>query len=334
MIPWTRKLIGPLFASFSETLYMKKQTFPISLALCLLLITCTKYDRPATTPLTATGATATNVTPVTNGAALTTPFTTAYVEVNSNSFHNPGCFTYGSPAKQVFAFAVIFAANINVDASGNAILYYNPQVQSTLTSGNIAYLQSLGIKVLLSVLGNHENAGWGCFTTYAMADSFAVQCAKAVTQYGLDGIDIDDEYSTCTTNTSSLVLAVSALRAELGTAKYITKALFDDTQYFSATYNGKKAGDILDYGWEMTYGDTDYSGRLQPYINAGMAKSKLAIGVDIGGTDETTAAQFVKNNGYAAVMTYNISTTSQTNLSKITNVLFAKTTSVTANCLQ
>jgi hypothetical protein len=256
------------------------------------------------------------------------------VEVNSNSFHNPGCFTYGSPAKQDFGFAVIFAANINADANGNAVLYFNPQVQSTLNSGNVAYLQSLGIKVLLDVLGNHENAGWGCFTSYAQADSFAVQCARAVTQYGLDGIDIDDEYSTCTTNTNSLVIALSALRAELGSAKYITKALFNDTQYFSATYNGKKAGDILDYGWEMSYGNTNYSGRLQPYVNAGMAKTKLAIGVDIGGTDETTAANFVKNNGYAAVMTYNISTTSQTNLSKVTKALYGKSTNVTANCLQ
>ena len=313
---------------------MKKRTISIPIVLSLLLITCTKYDRQPKSLASAAGASSTAATLVTNGAALTTPFTTAYVEVNSNSFHNPGCFTYGSPAKQVFSFAVIFAANINADANGNAVLYFNPQVQSTLSSGNVAYLQSLGIKVLLTVLGNHENAGWGCFTTYAMADSFAVQCAKAVTQYGLDGIDIDDEYSTCTTNTSSLVIALSALRAELGSTKYITKALFDDTQYFSATYNGKKAGDILDYGWEMSYGNTNYSGRLQPYVNAGMAKTKLGIGVDIGGTDETTAAKFVKNNGYAAVMTYNISTTSQTNLSKVTSALFGSSTSVTANCLQ
>jgi hypothetical protein len=312
---------------------MKKVTFSIPLVLSLLLVTCTKYDnKTLQSPSLTTASAPAAATPL--GAALTTPFTTAYVEVNSNSFHNPGCFTYGSPAKQVFSFAVIFAANINADANGNAVLYFNPQVQSTLTSGNIAYLHSLGIKVLLDVLGNHENAGWGCFTTYAMADSFAVQCAKAVTQYSLDGIDIDDEYSTCTTNTSSLVIALSALRAQLGSSKYLTKALFDDTQYFSATYNGKKAGDILDYGWEETYGNTNYSGRLQPYVSAGMAKSKLAIGVDIGGTDESTAGKFVKNNGYAAVMTYNISTTSQTNLSKVTNALFGKATSVTANCLQ
>lgn len=313
---------------------MKKTTFSIPLALSLLLVTCTKNDNNKTTPASDLSAkTTTSVTPL--GTPVTAPFITAYVEVNSNSFHNPGCYTYGSPAKQDFSFAAIFAANINADASVKPVLYFNPQVQSTLTSGNVAYLQSLGIKVLLTVLGNHENAGWGCFTTYAQADSFAVQCKNAVNTYGLDGIDIDDEYSTCTTNTSSLVIALSALRAELGTTKYLTKALFNDTQYFSATYGGKKAGDILDYGWEMTYGNTNYSGRLAPYVSAGMAKTKLAIGVDIGGTDETTAANFVKTNGYAAVMTYNISTTSQTNLSKVTKALYSnKATNVTANCLQ
>lgn len=314
---------------------MKRTAFHVTICLCLglLLSTCTKYDRqPATTPPLQT--TTASTTLAANAATVTTPFTTAYVEVNSNSFHNPGCFTYGSPAKQVFSFAVIFAANINDSSNGQAELYFNPQVQSTLNSGNVAYLQSLGIKVLLDVLGNHENAGWGCFTSYAQADSFAIQCENAVTKYGLDGIDIDDEYSVCTTNTSSLVLCVSALRARLGTTKYITKALFDDIQYFSATYNGKTAGQILDYGWEETYGNTNYSGRLQPYVSAGMAKTKLSIGVDIGGTDETTAAKFVKSNGYAGVMTYNISTTSKTNLSKVTTALFNSATSVTANCLQ
>lgn len=310
--------------------------FSLTMCFCLglLLAACTKYDRQQNGPVSPQTTAAASTPLAVNGAALTTPFTTAYVEVNSNSFHNPGCFTYGSPAKQVFSFAVIFAANINDSSNGQAELYFNPQVQSTLNSGSVAYLHSLGIKVLLDVLGNHENAGWGCFTSYAQADSFAIQCENAVTKYGLDGIDIDDEYSTCTTNTNSLVLCVSALRSRLGTAKYITKALFDDIQYFSATYNGKTAGQILDYGWEMTYGDTDYSGRLQPYVSAGMAKTKLSIGVDIGGTDETTAAKFVKSNGYAGVMTYNISTTSQTNLSKVTTALFNSATKVTANCLQ
>jgi GH18 family chitinase len=300
---------------------MKKHTLTV-LILALLFTTCSKSDRPTSQDLTSPRA-----------ATVPTPFTTAYVEVNSNSFKNPGCYTYSSPAKQLFSFAVIFAANINY-TNGQPTLYFNPQVQSTLNSGNVAYLKSLGIKVLLDVLGNHQNAGWGCFTTYAAADAFALQCANAVTQYGLDGIDIDDEYSTCTTNTSSLVLAVSALRSRLGTSKYITKALFSDIQYFSASYNGKKAGDIIDYGWEMTYGYTNYSARLQPYVNAGMAKTKLSIGVDINGSDQTGASNFIKNNGYAGVMVYNVGKTSQTNLSKVSNALYGSSTSVKSNCLQ
>lgn len=313
---------------------MRTLTFSSTLAFVMLLAGCSRYDNHNAIPAPSLQTASSQAALMPNGTALATPFTTAYVEVNSNSFHNPGCFTYGSPARQVFSFAVIFAANINADANGKPVLYFNPQVQSTLSSGNVAYLRSLGIKVLLDVLGNHENAGWGCFTNYATADSFAIQCANAVTQYGLDGIDIDDEYSTCTTNSNSLVIALTALRTRLGTSKYITKALFSDIQYFSATYNGKKAGDILDYGWEMTYGYTNYSARLQPYVSAGMAKTKLSIGVDINGADQTTASQFVRNNGYAGVMTYNIGTTSQTNLSKVTNALFGKATSVTSGCLQ
>src|SRR5258708_418074 len=262
------------------------------------------------------------------------PFlTTAYVEVNNNSFHNPGCYIYGNKARPVFAFAVIFAANINA-ANGKPVLYFNPQVGATLNGGDISYLKSLGIKVLLTVLGNHQNAGWGCFASYDAADSFAGQCANAVVSYGLDGIDIDDGYSACTTNPNSLVLALSALRARLGPSKYITKALYKDASYFSASYNGKKAGDILDFGWEMSYGNGDYAGRLSPYLQAGMPAGKLFVGVDIGGTDQAAAAGFVKLNGYAGLMTYNIGNASQTALSLLTNVLFDTAAGVKPGCLQ
>lgn len=259
--------------------------------------------------------------------------TTAYVEVNNNSFHNPGCYIYGSKSKPVFTIAVIFAANIN-SANGKPALYFNPQVQSTLNSGDVAYLRSLGIKVLLTVLGNHQNAGWGCFDNYNDADSFAIQCASAISSYGLDGIDIDDEYSACTTNNNSLVFALTALRARLGPSKYITKALFKDAQYFSASYNGKKAGDILDFGWEMSYGNGDYAGRLRPYLQAGMSAGKLFVGVDIGETDEAAAAGFVRQNGYAGLMTYNIGNGSQAALSLVTNALFDTATGVRSGCLQ
>src|SRR6202161_3584602 len=108
--------------------YMKKMPFPMTIILCLLLTACTKNDRQSSGTASQQGIaqqTPSLVRLSTAGTALTTPFTTAYVEVNSNSFHNPGCFTYGSPAKQVFGFAVIFAANINDSSNGQAELYFN-----------------------------------------------------------------------------------------------------------------------------------------------------------------------------------------------------------------
>jgi len=35
----------------------------------------------------------------------------------------------------------------------------------------------------------------------------------------------------------------------------------------------------------MSYFDPGYAGRLQPYVNAGMSKNQLAIGVDTSRTD-------------------------------------------------
>jgi len=263
----------------------------------------------------------------------TTPFVTAYVEVNSNDFGNPGCYTYGTAANQLFGVSVIFAANIN-STNGVPTLYFNPQVQATLNSGKVAYLQSLGIKVLLDVLGNHQNAGWGCFTSYEAADAFAVQCANAVQQYGLDGIDIDDEYSACSANDGSLVLAATALRARLGATKLITMAAFNQANYFTSTYNGQKLGNILDYVFEQTYFSTNYAGRLQPYINAGVPKSKLGLGTDLGNNDQAAVAAYVKANGLASAMVYNVGKSSQTKLSSISTTLFGSSTSVKANCLK
>src|SRR5258706_11430432 len=93
----SRDPISPL----RRLLFLIKKMLALA-CLVLLFTTCTKNDQQSPGPSTAARA-----------ATVPTPFTTAYVEVNSNSFKNPGCYIYGSPAKQLFSFAVIFAANIN-----------------------------------------------------------------------------------------------------------------------------------------------------------------------------------------------------------------------------
>ncbi|WP_316804118.1 LamG-like jellyroll fold domain-containing protein [Pedobacter nototheniae] len=299
----------------------------VILSAFVLLYACKKTGTETTTQTASLKGAMMAANPVPLSAG---PFVTGYVEVNDHDMANIGTYTYGNPSKQLFSLSVIFAANIN--SSNNVpTLSFNPQVQAVLNSSKVADLHALGIKVVLDVLGNHQNAGWGCFTTYAQADAFAIQCANAVQQYGLDGIDIDTEYSQCTTNDNSLVLAVAALRARLGADKLITIAAFNDAHYFTATYNGKKVGDILDYVFEQSYFSSSYASRLQPYISAGVPKSKLGLGTDLANNDQAAVATYVKDNGLASAMVYNVSNDSQAKLSNLATALFPATTPPTGS---
>src|SRR3954452_7005487 len=53
----------------------------------------------------------------------------------------------------------------------------------------------LGIIVVLAVVTNWSKAGWSEFTDQKAAQWFVDQLLAAVDRFGLDGIDIDDEYS-------------------------------------------------------------------------------------------------------------------------------------------
>src|ERR1700741_1838497 len=227
-------------------------------------------------------------------------FTTGYVGVNDNQFSNVGCYTL-QDGRQFFDFGSIFAANINTGTDGGAVLYFNPQTAAALDSGVVAQMQALGITVLLTVLGNHENAGWSCFTDQSVAQAFVDQLAAAVEKYGLDGIDIDDEYSACTTNLTSLAM-VTTLMKQTMPGKIISKALFQDIRYLTPSWQGNTLAGNLTYGWGMSSRSPDSAARLQPYVDAGMQKSALAIGVSPQYGDGGPAATFVKENEYGGVM--------------------------------
>lgn len=262
-------------------------------------------------------------------------FNVAYVEVNSNSFANVGCYTL-SDGRQFFDAACIFAANIN-DDQGTPTLWFNPQVTNVLDgTDDVQILQDLGIKVLLTVLGNHEDAGWACFTKEWVAEAWVLQLVDCVDQYGLDGIDIDDEYSTCEPNDSSLVMVTDMMRQAMP-GKIVSKALFDDEQYFGPTFGGNTLAQTLTQGWEMSYWSDDGAGRLAPYINAGMTPSELALGVSTIQTDPSAAqklATYVKDNGVGGMMVYNVTNDSQDYLSTISQVLYGEDTIVKPNCVQ
>ncbi|MDR0938643.1 MAG: endo-beta-N-acetylglucosaminidase [Mediterranea sp.] len=116
-----------------------------------------------------------------------------YVEVNAVNPLNAGSYTMGG--EPFFDYVILFAANIRGDGN-NAILYNNPNVQYILDHKEtlIQPLQRKGIKVLLGLLGDHTGLGFANMNA-TQIEQFATAVSSAVTQYGLDGVDFDDEWA-------------------------------------------------------------------------------------------------------------------------------------------
>ena len=91
----------------------------------------------------------------------------------------------------------LFAANINHNAVENRpYIQCNENVQFLLDN-NETFLQPLrrrGIKVILGLLGNHDQAGLAQLSDQGCKD-FAAEVAKFCEAYNLDGVNYDDEYS-------------------------------------------------------------------------------------------------------------------------------------------
>ncbi|MDX3430816.1 endo-beta-N-acetylglucosaminidase family protein [Streptomyces sp. NBC_01693] len=237
------------------------------------------------------------------------PTSVAYVEVNNNSILNVGKYTLADGGN-AFDIAVIFAANINYDTGTKAAyLSFNENVQRVLDNAatEIRPLQQKGIKVVLSVLGNHQGAGFANFPTEQAASAFAKQLSDTVAEYGLDGIDFDDEYAeygangTGQPNDSSFVHLVTALRANMPD-KIIS--LYNIGPAASRlSYGGVDVSSAFDYAWNPYYGTWQVPGMALP-------KSKLSpAAVEIGRTSQSTAADFARrtvSEGYGVYLTYNL----------------------------
>ncbi|PQQ39408.1 glycosyl hydrolase family 18 protein [Photorhabdus laumondii] len=126
-----------------------------------------------------------------------------------------GNFVVKQTEKPFFSDVILFAANINNSISNSPVLFYNDKISSILKE-NISLVRNLqkkGIRVQLSYLGNHQNAGWSCNMSQATATKLANEMVNDVVKYGLDGINIDDEYSTCYGNRQSFYWVADAIKS-------------------------------------------------------------------------------------------------------------------------
>lgn len=242
-------------------------------------------------------------------AASTDPLTVAYVEVNSNELRTVGDYELAD-GSNAFDVAIIFAANINSDGNA-ATLHLNDQVTATLENADtqIRPLQDKGIKVTLSLLGNHQAAGFANFPSQPAAAAFADQVAAVVEQYGLDGVDIDDEWVSYgsngvpAANADSARWLVDALDAKLPAGSIIS--LYDIGEAAASLKSAPASVlDKLDYIWNPYYGQ--YNVPAYP----GVGKDRLGpVAIDLTQTSAATAANLARRTvqeGYGVYVTYNL----------------------------
>lgn len=244
------------------------------------------------------------------------PQLAVYVEVNSNDLANVADYTLADSGRAAVDLAMIFAANINYDGE-KAYLHLNDRVTETLqdAENQIRPLQAQGTKVLLSVLGNHQGAGFANFTSFAAADAFAAELADAVTTYGLDGIDFDDEWTnygangTPQPNAQSFGWLATALRERLGSDKIISLYAIGPS-YTTTDFDAFDVDGVIDYAWNPYYPTYD-----APTVPGLEDRTRLgAAAIDLANTSAATAADFARRtvaDGYGVYVAYNLTATDQ-----------------------
>jgi hypothetical protein len=156
----------------------------------------------------------------------------AAVEANDHYFPNVLCYKDES-GKFMFDLAIPFSANINIDQRltlpdpanpgktitntnyGKAYIQYNSQHIAMMKPGGVFdKVKSAGMPVGLSILGNHDQAGWNNFKNLADATAFAEIVAKEVREKGFKAIMADDEWSKSVSNAdpASYVMVMSEIK--------------------------------------------------------------------------------------------------------------------------
>jgi hypothetical protein len=255
-----------------------------------------------------------------------------YVEVNNNNILNAGAYKLQTSNSYLFNVVNIFAANINYDTSrGRAYLYSNNNVTKVLTNADtyIKPLQQKGMKVVLTILGNHQGAGICNFPNREAAKDFALQLANTVNTYGLDGIDFDDEYSeygkngTGQPNDSSFVMLVQELKALL--PDKIISFYYYGPAASRLSWNGSRVGDYVNYSWNAMYG-TFSAPNVPPLTKAQISPAAVWMGNTSNSTTTSLATQ-TKNGGYGVFMWYDLHGTNETaQLSAGTQTLYGQPT--------
>lgn len=168
--------------------------------------------------------------------SVTEPRLAVAIEAAENDLRNAGNYILypegvEKPAlkRPLFDMVVIFSANMNFDeGTGTPVLYYNESVRKVLANRDVFVkpLQDKGIKVLLSVMPNHQGIGFSNLDISGereMIRGFARDIRDAIQMYGLDGVMFDDEYADYPGNKESE--QVGRPMIQMGSFHFLVKEL-------------------------------------------------------------------------------------------------------------
>ncbi|MFZ4861781.1 BT_3987 domain-containing protein [Sphingobacterium sp. Mn56C] len=119
------------------------------------------------------------------------------MEVNDTNPLNNLSLKLKNSDKYLVDMVILFSSNINYDAATAKVkVTHNPNVTHLLANSAkyLKPLQDKGMKVILSILGNHDRAGVANLSD-AAAKAFAQELKAVCEAYNLDGVFFDDEYS-------------------------------------------------------------------------------------------------------------------------------------------
>lgn len=253
-----------------------------------------------------------------------------YVEVNNENPLNAGEYTIGDEKAPFFDIVSIFAANINLDKEGSPYISCNEQTTFVLHNADriIRPLQEKGIKVHLSILGNHDDAGMRSLSDEG-AKVFAKELKAYADIYGLDGFDFDDEYSSydkgAYQGSSKAVVnnASQCTQERYANLIYECRQLmpkesnisfgiywYRTSDYPKGDINGVSAADMVDYTVFGSYGSfralSGFSNKIQAPYAITLAGASTSDGSPIGIRSNSTYLNNVKNNGYGMFAFYNL----------------------------
>lgn len=276
------------------------------------IFACNKISEPQTVEVS------TSLPPITKTIGQKTPVMAVYVETNDVNPLNAGDYYFADNDQTFIDILELFAANIHKETVNGQVrptLYLNDKLTNVLENGGVATyvspLQTMGISVLLTILGDHQGIGLANMTD-TQADQFATILVAVVKHYGLDGLGFDDEYADYpwvvngvnNTSYSRILTKVHELYAQYNIPnKLITVFDWGFTNTISAT-----AASYIDYAYHGYFGnyvtDSNISGMNKPR----WSPVSFNLGSSISLTDAQNSATSAKNNGYGAMMCFNLRT--------------------------